>query len=201
MRMCVEHRPKLNIHKYCVGIFGIVLKYCSCKQHKTQIYIFTAGEVKSHHISLYTSQWHHNERDGVSNHRRLHCLLSRLFRCRSKKTSKLRVTDICAGNSPVTGEFSTQRASNAENVSIWWRRHAMSVSAHRIVSLREFIWWGFAWQIVIFWLLLQTVIICLCAQAKRVRWTLWNPRMHIYVKIKRNVGLYASCVPSVIKRR
>ena len=30
---------------------------------------------------------------------------------------------LCAGNSPVTGEFPTQRASNAENVSIWWRHH------------------------------------------------------------------------------
>ena len=35
-----------------------------------------------------------------------------------KKTSKFRVTGPCAGNSPVTGEFPTQRASNAENVSI-----------------------------------------------------------------------------------
>ena len=33
---------------------------------------------------------------------------------------KLRVTDLCAGNSPVTGEFPAQMASNAENVSIWW---------------------------------------------------------------------------------
>ena len=40
---------------------------------------------------------------------------------RSKKTSKLRVTDLCEGNSPVIGEFPAQRASNAENVSIWWR--------------------------------------------------------------------------------
>ena len=29
--------------------------------------------------------WHHNERDGVSNHWRLYCLLNRLFRRRSKK--------------------------------------------------------------------------------------------------------------------
>ena len=36
----------------------------------------------------------------------------------SKKTSKLRVTGLCAGNSPVTGEFPAQMASNAENVSI-----------------------------------------------------------------------------------
>ena len=41
----------------------------------------------------------------------------------SKKTSKLRVTGLCAGNSPVTGEFSAQKVSNAENVSIWWRHH------------------------------------------------------------------------------
>ena len=37
--------------------------------------------------------------------------------------SKLRVTGLCAGNSPVTGEFPAQMASNAENVSIWWRHH------------------------------------------------------------------------------
>ena len=54
-------------------------------------------------------QWRHNERDGVSNHRRLDCLLIRLFRCRSKKTSKLRLTDLCEGNSPVTGEFPAER--------------------------------------------------------------------------------------------
>ena len=31
-----------------------------------------------------------------------------LFRRRSKKTSKLRITSLCAGNSPVTGDFSAQ---------------------------------------------------------------------------------------------
>ena len=72
----------------------------------------------------FISQWRHNQRDGVSNHRRLLCLISCRFRRRSKKTSKLRVTDLCAGNSPVTGELRAQKASNAENVSIWWR-HVM----------------------------------------------------------------------------
>ena len=47
----------------------------------------------------------------------------RLIRHTSKKTSKLRVTGLCAGNSPGTGEFPAQMASNAENVSIWWRHH------------------------------------------------------------------------------
>ena len=70
-----------------------------------------------------SSQWRHNEHDGVSNHLPHDCLLDRLFRCRSKKTSKLRVTGLCEGNSPVTGEFPAQMTSNAESVSIWWRHH------------------------------------------------------------------------------
>ena len=47
----------------------------------------------------------HRERNGVSNHRRLDCLLHRLFRRRSKKTSKLRVTGVCEGNPSVTDGF------------------------------------------------------------------------------------------------
>ena len=45
---------------------------------------------------------------------------------RSMKTSKLRVTGLCAGNAPGTGEFPAQMASYAENVSIWWRHHDMA---------------------------------------------------------------------------
>ena len=71
-------------------------------------------------------QWRHNGRDGDSNHQRIDCLLKRLFRRISRKTSKLRVTGLCEGNSPVTGEFPSQRASNAENVSIWWRHHVLT---------------------------------------------------------------------------
>ena len=73
-------------------------------------------------------QWRHNGRDDVSNHRLHDYLLNRLFRHRSKKTSKLRVAGFCAGNSPVTGEFPAQRASNAENVSIWWRHHVKTMA-------------------------------------------------------------------------
>ena len=71
-------------------------------------------------------QWRHNGHDGVSNHQTHECLRNRLFMRRSKKTSKLRVTGFCPGNSPVIGEFPAQRASNAENVSIWWRHHEIS---------------------------------------------------------------------------
>ena len=83
-----------------------------------QIHIFTTAFVIT--ISLL---WRHNDCDGVSNHQPYDCLLNRLFRRRWKKTSKVRFTGLCAGNSPVTGEFPAQMASNAENVSIWWRYH------------------------------------------------------------------------------
>ena len=68
-------------------------------------------------------QWRHNGHDSVSNHQPHDCLFNRLLRRRSKKRSKLRVTGLCAGNSPGTGEFPAQMASNAENASIWWRHH------------------------------------------------------------------------------
>ena len=45
-------------------------------------------------------EWRHNDHDDVSNHQPHGCLLNRLFRRRSKKTSKLRVTGLCVGNSP-----------------------------------------------------------------------------------------------------
>ena len=77
-----------------------------------------------------TLQWRHNGRDGISNHQPHDCLFNLLFRHRSKKTSKLRVTGLCEGNSPVTGEFPTQMASNAKNVSIWWSHHELDMMQH-----------------------------------------------------------------------
>ena len=52
-------------------------------------------------LSWCSLEWRHNERYGVSNHWRLDCFLSRLFRRRLKKTSKFRVTGLCGANSPV----------------------------------------------------------------------------------------------------
>ena len=75
----------------------------------------------------YTLQWRHNGRDGVSNHQPHDCLRNRLIGRRSRKTSKLLVTGLCAGNSPGTGEFPAQRSSNAENVSIWWRHYETAI--------------------------------------------------------------------------
>ena len=83
--------------------------------------------------NVYSLWWRHNERDSVSNHQPHDCLLNRLSKRRSKKISKFRVTGLCEGNSPETGEFPAQRASNAENVPMWWRHHSKSTACHKAV--------------------------------------------------------------------
>ena len=80
-------------------------------------------KIPSIHDVYKTLQWRHNEREGISNHQPYDCLLNCLFKAEIKETSKLRVTCLCEGNSPGTGEFPSQKASNAEYVSIWWRHH------------------------------------------------------------------------------
>ena len=50
--------------------------------------------------SSSTLQWRHNDHGGVPNHQPHRCLFNRIFRRRSKKISKLRVTGLYAGNSP-----------------------------------------------------------------------------------------------------
>ena len=102
--------------------------------------------IKNIRIKLYDTvqslQWRHNDHSGASNHRLHDCLINRLFTHRSKKTSKFRVTGLCEGAS-VTDEFPAQRASNAENVSIWWRDHGPWVGqrANFIIRCRQGTWW------------------------------------------------------------
>ena len=100
---CKENQLTWCFNGKCISCIGNVTYMYSC-----------------HKFSL---QWRHNGSDNVSKKQPHDCFLNRLFRRRSKKTSKPRVTGLCAGNSPGTGEFPAQMASNAENVSIWWRHH------------------------------------------------------------------------------
>ena len=101
-----------------------------------QVYVTAHGSLKRGYAGKTPNVWWsprwalkrcHNDRYCVSNHRRLHLLLNRLSRRWWKRTSKLRVTGFCERNSPVTGEFPAQRASNAENVSISWRHHGPKI--------------------------------------------------------------------------
>ena len=50
-------------------------------------------------------------------------LFNHLFRRRSKKTSKLRVTGLCEGNPSITSGLPSQRPSDVENASIWRCHH------------------------------------------------------------------------------
>ena len=81
-----------------------------------------------------TLQWRHYEHEGVSTHRRIDRLLSRLFRRRSKETSKQSVTGLCTENSPVAGVFPSQRASNAENVFISWHHHELVLAKTQFMT-------------------------------------------------------------------
>ena len=122
---CVNNREAGDSRRHCAHYDVIVMsdqKVPNIDGGRAPLWLL-GNSVSSAHFQVIPLIWRHNGRDGVSNHRRLNCLLSRLFRRRSKKTSKLCVTGLCEGNSPVTGEFPAQRASNEENVSIWWRHH------------------------------------------------------------------------------
>ena len=88
-------------------------------------------------------QWRRTGRDVFSYHQPHHCLLNRLFWRTSKKTSKLRVTGLCAGNSPVTGEFPAQMARNTENVSIGCRHHNILSKQDSNTSVIDLVWPGY----------------------------------------------------------
>ena len=77
-------------------------------------------------LQPWSLQWRDNDHDSISNHQPRGCLFNRLFRRRSKKTPKLRVTSPLCGEFTGPGEFPTQRASYAENVSIWWRHYVLA---------------------------------------------------------------------------
>ena len=81
-----------------------------------------------------TLEWRHNGLDSFSNHQPHDYLLIRLFRRRSKQTSKVRVTGLCEGNSAGTGEFPAQMASQRGKcfhlMTSWWvtKLHATIIS-------------------------------------------------------------------------
>ena len=114
--LVTSKQVKTRLHKRPLNFNG-----CLDKLGLTSLVKYVTGGQQI--IISPTLQWRHNERNDVSNHRHIDCLFNRLFRRRSKKTSELRVNGICEGNSPVISPFPTQRASDAENVSILWRHH------------------------------------------------------------------------------
>ena len=75
------------------------------EKNRMELGLFDDDTCPSQHVCCldFTAKslhWRHNDHDGVSNHQPHDCLLNRLYRRRSKETSKLRVTGLCVGNSP-----------------------------------------------------------------------------------------------------
>ena len=70
-----------------------------CCQQGVRSQIVDSNAYK-HLYRVSTLLWRHNDHDCGSNYQPHGCLLNRLFRRKSKKTSKLRVTGLCVGNSP-----------------------------------------------------------------------------------------------------
>ena len=106
---------KLMAHSYI--IWNIIYDISNCKKKKKKKKIFPIAPAAHRQqmlqqqyihivipwhgnafriIGLLSLRWRHNGRDSVSNHQP-DCLLNRLFRRRSKKTSKLRVTGLLCG--------------------------------------------------------------------------------------------------------
>ena len=122
-----------------IGEYASTHQYPNCRRRSLEIDKMTKADGRRRLLPSTSCceslQWRHNGCDSVSNHQPYDCFLNLLLRRRSKKISKLRVTGLCAGNSPGTVEFSAQMASNAENVSIWWRHHVTFSSDLIMVSI------------------------------------------------------------------
>ena len=86
----------------CIDINDLTVKYM---KHYSDVIIWR--------LKLLASRW----------------LTQSLFRRRSKKIPNLHIIGLCEGIHRVAGEFPAQRASNAENVSTWWRQHEISVTS------------------------------------------------------------------------
>ena len=92
---------------------------------------------------------------------------------RSKKILKLRVTGLCEGNWPVTGELPAQMANNAENVSIWWRHHERHIKCINFLAAvgQKTTWPGYLQNVMWIWLLTRKTNICNDI-------TEWHPARH-----------------------
>ena len=115
---CVEKKNvQRDIFSFLICVWPLVFTR-SPQRPVTWLLVMKLCSIRNHIV--ITLRGRHNGCDDISNLQPRDCLLSRLIRRRSKKTSKLRVSGLCAGNSQVTGEFPAQISSYAENVSIWW---------------------------------------------------------------------------------
>ena len=78
---------------------------------------------------IWLLQWRHNKSNGVLNHQHLHCLATVCWGADQIKHQSSASLAFVRGI-PQWPVNSLQKASNAINVSIWWRLHTLNMLAH-----------------------------------------------------------------------
>ena len=146
---CIQDQIKVEHHSivHVTSAGTVVIDSLAPHNHLYTTLLYAVLKARGCCLTCFSGfqslRWRHNGCDSVSNHQPRECLLRRLITRTSKKTSKLRVTGLCAGNSPETGEFPAQMASNAENVSIWWRHHGFNMPfVYRLPSPQNYQNWS-----------------------------------------------------------
>ena len=94
----IFYYPRITPHRLWKRRISLLV-HASTEYH-SPLYMFFIRNISDIKIRtanlglLSTLRWRHNGRDDVSNHQPHDCLINRLFRRRSKKTAKLRVTGL-----------------------------------------------------------------------------------------------------------
>ena len=102
-------------------------------------------------MQITALQWRHNERDCVSNDRRLDCLFNRLFR--PKKTSKLRVTGLCLWRETTGDRWISLTKGRVNNADMF---HLLTSSWDNRMLLIAFRCW-FNWDRSVTWIIVYTL--------------------------------------------
>ena len=135
-------------------------------------------------VTMNTLRWRHNDHAGVSNHQPHGCLLNRLFGRRWKRTSKLHVTGLCAGNSPgpVNSPHKwpvTRKMFPFDDVIM--NEYIWIVPCTWVLNNREL------WMITLFWLIWQLEIQFYIPLIKK---TLWGLGSEMVTNWETGVGAY-----------
>ena len=94
---------QVSIFRFSCSQFDNTYVYMRKRTRSSSVYILVVGTQQRNVYSLIALEWRHNEHDGGWNHQPHDCLLNRLFRRKSKKTSKPCVTGF------LWGEFTGDR--------------------------------------------------------------------------------------------
>ena len=111
-------RPCYCMNQILTYQLDVCFVYSKSEQHDCEIHgIFQTGS--------FLLQWRHNESDYISNHRCLHCFSTVGPGADQRKDQSSASLASVRGVHRWRVNYPPKKASNAENVSIWWRHHVV----------------------------------------------------------------------------